>query len=476
MNDQYQRKKLPRHPRVWWSRIKARWPVLIWLGAVALVFYLYSVGTEFDAFSGVVQTVEQQVAPLETARLDSLFVTMGQNVTNGQVLAQMDTSLIDAEISITEALAAETFDNAAESLLQLSSRYQAQVAAMENSLNSERRALAEASGELEAVNSELAKLQLRVKESMILDNPAMSGLVARQAALKETVRTFPQSIAGLEESLRRARAEAASIKEWVQVGDDKSAAQTILERLQTRRGTAQAQLDELRIRAKTYTLKASFDGIAADLLQRPGNIVGGGSTVLTVLEANPRVVGYFPEIFAKGLRPGMKAEVRTLDDPPVVINATLDSLSPKIDPLPARVGFSTTQRTRGRRVVFLLEQRNGLISGETVNITIESFGNPLVRQWQKITGTVRGWFHRTPAAEPAAVSAPATEQTPVEKAVPAPEQVPDGMTTPAAERPPVDTAAPAADQAFVGRATTAEEPTHSDDAGGTPPRSNEPSP
>ena len=67
-----------RHPRVWWSRFKIRWPLVCWLLAVAAVVYLYYHGGRFSGMSGTVQAVRDLAAPLETARLRDVRVIVGQ--------------------------------------------------------------------------------------------------------------------------------------------------------------------------------------------------------------------------------------------------------------------------------------------------------------------------------------------------------------------------------------------------------------
>ena len=48
--------------------------------------------------SGTVESLREQAAPLETARLKAVHVIVGQEVRAGQLLVEMDTSILDAEL------------------------------------------------------------------------------------------------------------------------------------------------------------------------------------------------------------------------------------------------------------------------------------------------------------------------------------------------------------------------------------------
>ncbi len=72
MEKSYTRKPLPRHPAVWWSRMRFRWPFLIWVAAIALAIFFYSHGGQFGSLTGVVAVVREDVASLEPGRLVSL--------------------------------------------------------------------------------------------------------------------------------------------------------------------------------------------------------------------------------------------------------------------------------------------------------------------------------------------------------------------------------------------------------------------
>ena len=110
--DVYAQAKLPRHPAVWWSRTKIKWPFLVWLIAVVLAIFFYFHGARFGSMTGVVDTMSEDIAPAEDARLLAVLVAPGQTVRPGDVVAVMDTNLISAEIALQQAL----YDEASQAI------------------------------------------------------------------------------------------------------------------------------------------------------------------------------------------------------------------------------------------------------------------------------------------------------------------------------------------------------------------------
>jgi len=96
----FDRKGIPKHPVVWWSRIKVRWPFFVWLAAIAAAAALFLHGGSAGSLSGVVEVFYEDISPLETARLKTLHVEEGQQIRKEHVLAEFDTSILEAEMEI----------------------------------------------------------------------------------------------------------------------------------------------------------------------------------------------------------------------------------------------------------------------------------------------------------------------------------------------------------------------------------------
>jgi len=96
----FERNGIPRHPAVWWSRIKVRWPFFVWLAAIAAAAALFLHGGTAGSLSGVVEVFHEDISLLETARLKTLHVREGQQVRKEHVLVEFDASILEVEMEI----------------------------------------------------------------------------------------------------------------------------------------------------------------------------------------------------------------------------------------------------------------------------------------------------------------------------------------------------------------------------------------
>ncbi len=57
-------RRLPRHPRVWWSRIEYKWPFLVWAAALWAAFHLYTAGARTIRIPGVIEALREEAGKL----------------------------------------------------------------------------------------------------------------------------------------------------------------------------------------------------------------------------------------------------------------------------------------------------------------------------------------------------------------------------------------------------------------------------
>src|ERR1700761_2813076 len=84
-------------------RLAVNWPLFSWIGIAALCVILYVRTIQYGIVTAAAQVIQQDVAPLETARVKAISVGIGAHVVKGQELAQLDTTLIDVRIAEAEA-------------------------------------------------------------------------------------------------------------------------------------------------------------------------------------------------------------------------------------------------------------------------------------------------------------------------------------------------------------------------------------
>lgn len=388
--------QLPRHPKIWWSRIKTKWPFLVWVATVFLSLYFYSVGVDMSAFMGHVEAIDLPIAPVEDSQVKSVFVKLGDTITNGQPIAQMDASLLEAEIAVNEALALENTATATDRILSLYSSYQRALVDAESQLNSELVAQGEAEGELKATTAELGRLRKLIEERVLtVDNTVISRLVTQEAALKESVRLYPESIRAIEARISKAKAEFSAFKKWLGIESDTEVTEALIENIRVKTGSPLQQVALLRQRVEQYTIRSSHDGTISHFYERPGTVLGRGIPIVTVLVASDRVVGFLPEVFAKEPELGMKGLIfrrsGKIKDP---IPAVVSAMAPRIES--TTVTSPTGMPLRGRRIYLTMNGTHNVIPGETVDIQLLSRPNPWVNALNELTSQLRSLFRKTP--------------------------------------------------------------------------------
>ena len=162
MKTPFTRRNAPAHPVVWWSRNKLRWPVLVWLVAIGAALFLYQRGIQYPVLTGILEVHDASIAPINSGVLKELFVEESQFVTNGQPLAEMDTDMVDQEIKAEEARGIEdagVVERYQEDAMKLRRQYANDIDTTEESLATQKRALAEVKAEQDVLQKEAARLQ-----------------------------------------------------------------------------------------------------------------------------------------------------------------------------------------------------------------------------------------------------------------------------------------------------------------------------
>lgn len=329
---------IPSHPAVWWSRMKLRWPVLIWLIAVAALFMLHGRGGHGGQLLGVVDAVYEAATSPETALLTNIYVTHGQKVVAGDRLAQFDTKLLEAEIEVER--------------LQTERQFEGSIIRLEEERRDNLRRLDEAKAELRALEKELPRME-ELADRRLIDVREIIDHRMRRQALAEMVNHYPEAIARIEEELialeRRKDAAAVSL-----FGSAVTTAQP-----DQRDGW-------LMLRKARYTLRAQNDGVVTMIHRHPGDMVPDGMPVITLLvDSKTRITGFLPEWDRRQLETGMNIRVvRPADNTTATGNIIF--VSPDVSVPPEGHTLSRQQPIRGRRFTVDVQEPITLLSGETV--------------------------------------------------------------------------------------------------------------
>ena len=402
-------RRLPRHPRVWWSRIKYRWPFLVWIAAIWGTWHLYQLGIRTVRIPGTVEALREEAAPVEDARLVSVHVKVGDIVVPGQVLARFDTSVVDAELAV-ERLQAER-----------------QFMTLLNNIATRRRDLefrrASDTQRVEALEAELRRLEAVVATGV--EDAARIGLVrAEIEALRRTLALYPPAIAELEREESATRERWRILSGWL---DDPA--------ITTHQVTPPAGLEDvahamslLRARRENFTLRARHTGTVTRIWFQVGDVVRAGTPTVTILiHAPPRVIGFMNEFVGHSVTEGQEAFVERAAQTGFgrLTRARIESISPDITWLPTRVSPLGNQPVRGRRVVVTLLEPTDAYPGEAVNIYVgrpwwndlverlpESWKDRLRRRDQTYSSpSTNDWVASEPLSVPSSDANPAASST-----------------------------------------------------------------
>ncbi len=86
------------------------WPWLVWIGAAIAVLVLLPGGMHRVRFYGVAERTYEYVSPLESGRLKSLLVDLGDAVHAGQLIGELDNETLASEMLMDQASLMKTRD------------------------------------------------------------------------------------------------------------------------------------------------------------------------------------------------------------------------------------------------------------------------------------------------------------------------------------------------------------------------------
>ncbi|MDA0990062.1 MAG: HlyD family efflux transporter periplasmic adaptor subunit [Verrucomicrobia bacterium] len=384
------RPHLGRNPRVIWRRALNSWPLFIWLAAIALVFLLYAGTAQFKGMIGVVETVAEDIAPVDTSRLVQVYVALGEQIAASEKVAQMDTSLVDAEIAELDATISEAVNSIGQferSTLTIVRQFDVDIRDAEASLGNLRRRMERDEAELLALQTQQNKFDELLKRQLI-DEQSAGVLRPQIANLTFEVKNYPALLAIEEQRLKDAIKGREDLARSLQLGEGETIEDAIRRRAQAQRAILDAGKEAALIRRASHTLRATRDGVVSRIMHSAGDVVSAGDPVVRLVdERATRVLGFLPEVYLSDINVGQDATLWRQSGSGNRIQARIASIAPEITAFPGRVSPIQGQSIRGRRVVVDILEPHDFIPGETVRIvvkgvTLGEFKNRLMEFFQ----------------------------------------------------------------------------------------------
>lgn len=360
-------------------------PLLVLLAAAAAAVLLYweSPGIpgvpSVRGVHGVAEVREYTVSSVETGRLASVEVVVGQRVSRSQVVAGLDTDMVHQQIRIAEAELRELEAQVAAeakfldlSVLERKRLFQSDLERAEIELGEVRSGCASDRAELAAVEEELSRQRDLVQRSLT-SSGRMHELQVRITALQEVVASCPSRMEGLESRKLAAqqRYDVWRLTSENSLGGRGSHEQ--LHPLELRSARQREHLDLLRIRLENMSLRAPIDGEVVSVLALTGNVLTPGDPLMVIVEANPRqVIAYIEEDRDLRIAAGDRAVMRPRDRAGVPVEGAVVAIAETVSQMPPRFWTLPTRPRWGRQVFIRIDPAHDASPGEAFDITFKS--------------------------------------------------------------------------------------------------------
>jgi multidrug resistance efflux pump len=327
--------------------------------------------------SGTIEAPEVSIAPEQGGRVAEVLAGVGENVTAGQPLVRLDTTLLEGQLAQARAQLAAAQANyemlaAGPTAAQLAAteaavtRAQAQLDAISDQRD-------EAEMKLADVESQVADLNGQIAETTAELQGAQAILQGTGSPEAQTAVTQAQAaLAGLNAQLAMAQQLQTAVASQLQLlanqvtvaesGVDAAQAQLDLlqagarpEQLaaaQAQVEAAQATVNLLETQIGRQTLNAPIDGVVLARTIEPGEVVAPGATLLVIGQLGDlKMTVFVPEDEYGRIQPGQEATITVDSFPDETFTGTVRAIADQAEFTPRNV-----QTAEGRAsTVFAIE-------------------------------------------------------------------------------------------------------------------------
>ncbi len=344
-----------------------RWlPWVLWAGAAAVSVPMAMSQAGVGSSPAVIQPRIASLAPIRTGhrlRVAKIFVRPGQPVKSGDLLVQMDTTEIDADLAVAQAKLAYVEIMADWHELRL----QDERARTSHALASraERAALdvARIVAEAEHDRSELAQLDanLAVEQQLVGDQLAsaerLRSMRLARAALGKKVEQYAAAVAGARTSVSGA---SKRLTEWHQDPRDQAAGAFASSPGRGRAAAVELQRREiakLELVRSYHEIRAPFDGRVGEVQAQVGQLSADPASPMVTLveEHSSTAIAYLGQLKASQVRVGDLARLVPRDLSGPALQGRVTALAPSISEIPERFRRVPRLPEYGRNVYIRLD-------------------------------------------------------------------------------------------------------------------------
>jgi len=309
--------------------------------------------------SGTVEPVQTvNVSPKTSGILEELYVNQGDRVSEGQIIAEMESRDIEAQVRLREAAVAEAA---------------AQLADVQRGANTEAIAQAEAAVESAAAQVRDSEARLELATAQLARNRQ---LAAQGAISANELDNFVQAVRSAEAALDTSEFRLREAEERVEELRNEPRPENLAQ-AQARLEQARAQLESAQVQLADTLIRAPFAGIVTQKFANEGAFVtpttsasdatSATSTAIVAIANDLEVLAEVPEADIAKIRPGQTVEIVADAFPDQVFMGEVRLIAPE---------------AIERQNVTLFQVRIELLSGQDVlrsnmNVTVAFIGDAL---------------------------------------------------------------------------------------------------
>jgi len=349
------------------------WYTLLWLIALSIVLYLYYNWQIDKNYIGIVERKAHLLGAQESGRIKSMFVTIGSQVQQDQVIAILDVSDLKTHLSNLR----REFDQI-QSLTQAQfNEYYLQIERWKLQLDNDALALMDRLSMIESKSAELASLNTQIKRLQDAGSAGLGynrdlvGLIIQRDALESYLREQSKVLQDQDQRLMAAR-QSRQFLESANI--DSISKSMLLERLE-RAEDLRREIDATEYRIHLRTIVAPCDGYVTELLASTGDVVEEFIPFITVEESKPGyLVIYIPEKDKQKIEPGLPVKIYSSRNKRYNTSAVVTFVHPGFSQADLRLSFRG-QIFWARKVHVELNQDHNLVPGEMVYVRINGRNN-----------------------------------------------------------------------------------------------------
>lgn len=370
-------------------------PILVWVGALAVAVVLFRNRAPRFEIVGLAQGRMHQVSAPVDSRLKIVSVELFENVSQGQTLATLDDTQLNAQIATIGA----EIEHLTSQLVSIKDTMLAEAANRQTDCVASQRRF--------NVDVENARLRILEQKALIetdkvtAEDLAVEVKIATELLEKDTIAPYELQkakalynvvakrieenghlLAQAEQDLQQARRRR---DEFAQRQTVHPSVDSALEVIRKQIAVQEKLIAELSVQREVLRIRSPVDGIVVQIqiranqaamrragenvLGRPGEVVLAGDPILVVAETEPtEIVAYIGQEQLAKVKETMVVQLVKSTEPVQIANSQVSRLGPTMELMPERLWRNPARPEWGRPVLIKIPPGFDLISGELVGI------------------------------------------------------------------------------------------------------------